>query len=122
MAKVLVIDDDELVRSLLKTVLEEAGHEVAEAADGNTGLLLCRSHDIDLVITDILMPEADGSWAIRRLKRDFPRITIFAMSGGGQIASSETCLSVAQRVGAAKVFEKPIAHDELLQAIDDLAD
>lgn len=120
MARILVIDDDAMVRALLRTVLEAEGHEVMDAADGNAGLLLCRSQEPHLVITDILMPEADGSWAIRRFKRDFPEITIFAMSGGGQIASSETCLNVAQRVGAARVFEKPISHDELLQAIRDL--
>jgi CheY-like chemotaxis protein len=120
MASILVIDDDAMVRSVLRTVLEAEGHAVIEAADGMEGVNLCRSHEVDLVITDILMPEADGSWTIRRLKRDFPGITVFAMSGGGQIAKSDTCLSVAQRVGASRVFEKPVPHDELLQAIRDL--
>jgi CheY-like chemotaxis protein len=120
MARILVIDDDAVVRNLLRTVLEAAGHAVVEAADGVEGVSACRSHEVDLVITDILMPEADGSWAIRRIKRDFPDITIIAMSGGGQIAKSDTCLSVAQRVGASRVFEKPLPHDELLEAIRDL--
>jgi CheY-like chemotaxis protein len=120
MARILVIDDELLIRDMLRTVLEAAGHEVIEAANGKEGVSLYRSNRADLVITDILMPEADGSVAIRQLKREFPDVKIIAMSGGGEIVGSETCLSVAQRVGALKVFEKPLPNDELLQAVQDL--
>jgi CheY-like chemotaxis protein len=120
MARILVIDDDVMVRDMLKTVLEAAGHKVVEAPNGISGVNLYRSHPVDLVITDILMPEADGSVAIRLLKRDFPDVKIIAMSGGGEIVGSETCLSVAQRAGASMVFEKPVGHDELLKAVRDL--
>jgi CheY-like chemotaxis protein len=120
MASILVIDDEPTVRDMLKTMLEAEGHRVVQASNGTEGVSLYRSNPADVVITDILMPEADGSVAIRQLKRDFPDVKIIAMSGGGEIVGPETCLNVALRVGAAMVFEKPLHHQDLLNAIRDL--
>src|SRR2546422_179515 len=83
-ARILVMDDDELLRGALRVVLEAAGYEVIEAADGNAGLRLEREQSADLVLVDIFMPERDGLEVIRALRTEIPQPKIIAMSGGGQ--------------------------------------
>ena len=71
MATILIIDDEEIVRVLLRSALEEAGYEVTEAANGREGLELYRQRPIHLVITDILMPEMNGLDMLLELTREF---------------------------------------------------
>jgi CheY-like chemotaxis protein len=118
--RILVIDDDPYVRSLLRRILELEGHEVAEAADGDAGAALFRSAPADLVITDIIMPSGDGALTIRQLRRDFPGLKVIAVSGGGEIAGADTCLNVAARAGAQRTLSKPFKKDELLEAVTDV--
>src|SRR5882672_836694 len=82
--RILVIDDDGLLRSALRIALEAAGYEVIEAADGNAGLRRQREQGADLVLVDIFMPEGDGFEVIRALRAAIPQPQIVAMSGGGQ--------------------------------------
>ena len=72
MALILVIDDEEQVRRMLRQMLERAGHEVLDAADGNEGIKLFRKRRADVVITDIIMPDKEGLQAIIELGREFP--------------------------------------------------
>ena len=120
MARVLVIDDEDFIRDLLRTMLEIDGHQVIEAPNGKIGAKLFRENPTDLVVTDILMPEGDGALTIRQLKRDYPDIKIIAISGGGSIADPDTCLNVASRYGALRVFAKPFSKRELLAAVREL--
>src|SRR6266480_7062891 len=83
-ARILVMDDDELLRGALRVVLEAAGYEVIEAADGDAGLRLQREQAADLVLVDIFMPERDGLEVIRALRAEIPEPKIISMSGGGQ--------------------------------------
>ena len=106
MASVLVIDDEAQIRRMLRRVLETEGYEVMDAADGSEGIGLYREHPTDLVLTDILMPEKEGLETIMALKRDFPEVTIFAMSGGGLI-NAGCCLDMAKSLGAARVYTSP---------------
>ncbi|MFH0823209.1 MAG: response regulator [Pseudomonadota bacterium] len=121
MARILVIDDDDEVRRMLKQALERAGYDVAEAQDSTTGLSECRSRTIDLVITDILLPDHDGTITIRKMMREFPALKIIAISGGGDMAGPDSCLNVAKRVGAQCTFSKPLHINELLDAVRKLS-
>src|SRR5262249_15356741 len=77
---ILVIDDEEPVRTVLRQMLEKEGYNVEEAADGAVGLSLLQDHPIDLIITDLFMPEKEGIETMREVRRSFPQVKIIAMS------------------------------------------
>ena len=115
MARILVIDDEYTVRGVLRRLLERAGHEVAEASDGNEGIDLCRQAPPSLVITDIIMPGKEGIETIRELHRDFPQIKIIAISGSGY-----RYLGCAEEFGALRTFSKPLDGEKLQKAVKEL--
>jgi len=117
MQRVIVIDDNEQLRNMLKVTLTRAGYDIRLAENGRVGLSLQRSHPADVVITDILMPEKEGLETIIQLRKEFPKLKIIAISGGGQL-DPEGYLSMATRLGADFTFIKPIDNDELLAAIE----
>jgi CheY-like chemotaxis protein len=119
MARILVIDDDDQVRMLLRIMLESAGYQVEEAADGKRALQLYLERPIDLIITDLIMPEKEGLETIRELNRHAPGTKVIAISGGGQIGP-RNYLEFASALGAARTFTKPIDREELLNAIREL--
>ena len=121
MARILVIDDEMSIRSLLRKVLERAGHQVAEAVDGEEGLALYRQAPTDLVITDVFMPRKDGVETIADLRRDDPEVKIIAMTAHGE-RESYNFLRVAEALGAAHTLEKPFAIDDVLTAVKTLLD
>jgi DNA-binding response OmpR family regulator len=114
MARILVIDDDPDMRALLKQTLESAGHEVSLAADGRQGVDQYRANRADLVITDLYMPGQEGLETIIELRTRFPEVAIMAVSGR---AIAATMLSVAQKLGAVEVLQKPFVTGELLAAV-----
>jgi len=114
MARILVIDDDELIRALLCIVLEDDGHEVLEAANGRLGLALYRERLADLVITDIAMPEMNGLEMMLDLTKDFLNVKVIAISG---VLESEYLLNVAKLFGARQTFQKPFEMGTLLSAV-----
>ena len=117
--KILVIDDDDQMRVLLRQVMEWAGFEVTEAEDGREGMQQQRRQPADLVITDLIMPEQEGMETIRLLKKEFPQTRIIAISGGGRIGP-EAYLPAAQELGADRVFSKPFDVRELAGAVKEL--
>jgi len=118
MARILVIDDEEDLRALVREALESDGHEVIPATDGAQGLALQRQHPADLVITDIFMPEADGIETIHELKKDFPRVKVIAMSGGGRGSSMlESVFTTASALGIDAFLRKPFDFRTLLQSV-----
>ena len=114
MASILVIDDNEPVRGFLRAVLEAQGHTVTEAGQGRMAVQLLRHSSVDLVLTDIYMPDCDGLEVIMTLRRDFPSMKIVAMSGG---SGERNLLIVARQLGAHDVLEKPINVDRLLESV-----
>ncbi len=121
MARILVIDDNpELGRAILKR-LERAGHTGVLAADGNSGLAAFRAQPIDLVLTDILMPEKEGLETIRELRKDNQHVQIIAMSGGGY-ATGTDYLRLATTFGANAVLQKPFEQGELVDLVAALLD
>ena len=121
MARILIADDDPGIRALCRRVLERAGYDTEEAADGRAAVESQRQHPADVVLMDILMPTQEGLETIIELRREFPDVKIIAMSGGG-LVGPDSYLRVAERLGADRVFEKPFNNDELLAAVDQLLD
>ena len=118
MARILIIDDESQIRSMLRLMLERVGYEIAEAPDGVEGIRQYRESPADLIITDLIMPNRDGIGMIIDLKKEFPRVKIIAMSGGG-VNRPEGYLDGAKKLGATRTLTKPIDRDEMLQAVKD---
>ncbi len=116
MARILVIDDEELVRVSLRKILETAGHDVVEAPDGQEGLERYRENPTDVVITDIIMPHIEGLETIQTLKQEYPDVKIIAISGGGAI-DKNTLLTWAAKIGAQLVVAKPFKSKEIVDAV-----
>ncbi len=106
MKKILLLEDNADLRSLIRQGLEEVGYAITEAPDGKVGLKLCAQIPFDLVLTDIVMPETDGLEFIFTLRKTNPGARIIAMSGGG-LVKAEEYLKVAGLAGAAFVLPKP---------------
>jgi len=116
MARILLIDDDEQVLDMLYESLTREGYDVLRASNGEQGLRLYRQKPVDLIITDIIMPEKEGIETIIELRRDFPDVKIIAMSGGGRIGTKDY-LHLAKIFGVQRTFTKPVAREQLLDAI-----
>ena len=116
MARILIIDDDPLVRQTVRTMLEKAPHEVDEAADGGAGLERVRQFRPDLALTDILMPYQDGIEFIIQLRRIDPDVKVLAMSGGGRFEPGQLLL-VAKALGADDYIAKPFTKHALLTKV-----
>lgn len=119
MAKILIIDDEEDIRIILRHSLEAAGHVVVEATDGHAGVRVWRAERPELVVTDIVMAGADGLELITELRRQDPGVKVIAMSGDG-LRGKQTLLDESVRLGALRVINKPFDLHELLQAVKEL--
>ncbi len=119
MGRVLVIDDDPLIRQTIRFALEEAGFCVDEAESGVDGCRAAADGDFDLMITDILMPDKDGIETIIEVKRTRPDLQILAMSGGGKIDGGEF-LNLARRLGVNDTIGKPFQIGALLAKVERL--
>jgi CheY-like chemotaxis protein len=117
MARILVIDDDDSVRSLQREILRSAGYEITEAANGVDGSRLFREQPFDLVITDIIMPGKEGLETIQEIRREFGDTKIIAISGGGRSIAAQTVLPIAARLGADEIMDKPFTIGGLLSAV-----
>ncbi len=119
MARILIIDDEPQIRSMLTLMLERDGYEVVEAPDGVEGIKAYRQQPADLIITDLIMPNKDGIGMIIDLKKEFPDVKIIAMSGGG-LNKPDGYLKGAKKLGASCTLTKPIDREEMLQAVRDI--
>src|SRR5262249_10211892 len=115
-ARVLVVDDDAEMRTLLRRTLEFDGHQVAERDRGTHVMAAVREVPFDLIILDKEMPGMSGLDVLPLLRREFPRLPVLLVTafGGRQIASS------ALRLGATKYLEKPFRLSQLREAVDGL--
>ncbi len=116
MSSILIIDDDAAIRSAIQRVLESDGHAVSSACDGERGVAAYRTIRPDLVITDIIMPENEGLWAILQIRRDDTTVPILAMSGGGNFIKTDV-LRTARQLGADWTIAKPFGARELLDMV-----
>ena len=117
MASILVVDDDESLRAVIRTILEEVGHRVDDCHSGATAIERHRSAAADLVVTDLVMPDGDGLWLIREITQHFPRTKVIAISGGGRTAG---LLDEALALGAHRILTKPFTAEALIESVNEL--
>ena len=115
MARILVIDDEADMRTMLEQMLKAAGHEVVLAENGGEGIDHYRARPADLVITDLVMPKQEGLETIVKLRKEFPGAMIMAMSGN---TAASALLSVAKRLGAVSLLQKPFPPDRFMTAVE----
>jgi len=120
MARILLIEDDNEVRTMLRLTLIHFGHNVIEARNGKEGLELFKRANADLVITDIVMPEKEGLEVLIELReKQVPPVKIIAISGGGRQNVVDN-LKMAKLLGAGRVLAKPFSNEALMAAINEL--
>ena len=117
---IVLVDDDEAVRSVLRRGLVRAGYEVHEAGEGGAALKLLASAPADLIITDLVMPEMEGIEFIMALRKTHPKLPVIAISGGGRAVGSDNYLNIARACGAVKLLAKPFETEQLLAAMQEL--
>ena len=113
MAQILVIEDDNTHRRIIREILKAHGHDVTDAKDGFQGIRLQQSHGYDLVLTDVVMPGMEGIETVRELIRLYPDLRILAIS-----AYKEGYLEAAKKLGAIETLEKPFEPDELADCVE----
>lgn len=113
--RILVVDDRSDVLSFVRAALERAGYQVDVAQNGREAIAFQRQSPVDLLITDIFMPEADGMETIDRFKSEYPRTRIIAMSGG--VERMQDYLQIADQIGVDATLRKPFTMEELLRAV-----
>jgi CheY-like chemotaxis protein len=119
--RILLIDDEEMIREVVKEMLEVEGYVVTTAANGKEGLQIYQRESPDLIITDIFMPEMEGLETIRTLQQDSSRVRIIAISGGGE-RGMISFLSYAKRFGALRTLQKPFSREDLLRTVREVLD
>lgn len=118
MARIIVIDDHYAMRQAIREILEDQGHEVLDAPDGESGIQQQRRSRADLVITDIFMPHKEGMSTIRELCLEFPELPVVAMSGGNRdLTNPEGFIELARRFGARGTLSKPFQIADLLAVV-----
>ena len=116
--RILLIDDDDQFRRLVRVMLTTAGYDVQEAANGKLGLASYRHQRCDVVITDILMPEGEGLETIQALQALDPDVNIIAISAAGEGRFGH--LQTAVAFGARAILRKPFSRDQLLSTVTDV--
>jgi CheY-like chemotaxis protein len=114
MARILVIDDDELSRNIVADILIDEGHAVEAVTEGREGITLHRADPVDLIVTDLLMPGMEGIETIQELRKREPNPKIIAMSSGHR-----ENLAIAKALGATSILAKPFSRQQLLKCVQE---
>ena len=118
MRKILIVDDEQLIREGLKIALEQEGYLVQIAEDGRDALKIMESYKPDVIVTDIIMPEKDGIELIINIRKTNKDMRIIAISGGGRISAKDH-LRIASKLGADCIITKPFSAKELIARIEE---
>src|SRR3989442_10152349 len=119
MARIIVIDDQEPIRRIVRRALEQEGHEVLDASEGEMGMQLLERHTAAVVITDIFMPGQDGILTLRQIRKKFPAVKVIVISGGDSTGLLDLPHD-AELLGAVKSLQKPFTAAELIQTVRDV--
>lgn len=119
MAQILIADDDEGFRFLLRRMLTISGHEIREAGNGDEADTWLRTFPAEVAIVDLFMPGKEGIETIMGIRRRYPAVKIIAISGGAP-KSGTSFLGMAQKLGAHRTLNKPFSADELLTVLSHL--
>ncbi|MCU0859250.1 MAG: response regulator [Thermoplasmata archaeon] len=114
MAKVLVVDDSDFMRRVLKNILESGGHKVLEARNADEALRLFKKEGADIVTMDIVMPETDGIETVKALKDADPKVRIIMISALGH----QKTVMRALEAGAMDFIMKPFTADDVLESVN----
>jgi CheY-like chemotaxis protein len=114
--RILLIDDEAPLRMLMRQMLEGAGHQVVEGENGRVGLAAFASAPTDVVVTDIIMPEAEGIETMLEIRKLAPAVRIVAISGGGRMKAD--FLGMARQLGAQATLPKPFRKEEFLDCVE----
>jgi CheY-like chemotaxis protein len=117
MSSILVVDDEEQLRKLIREILEQSGYHVTEARDGKEAIQQYQLAPADVVIMDILMPEQDGLETIATLRREFPNVKVIAITGSSEMIGILNFLDVAKMLGAHRTLQKPFEMKALLETV-----
>lgn len=121
---ILVVDDVDEVKEAMTIILEDSDYNVLSASNGEEALKVVNNHPVDLIITDILMPEMDGYELAIEIQKSYPLIKLILISGGGRTLGTGSridYLSIGKQItGASHVLKKPIKPDVLLKTIEDV--
>lgn len=115
--KILLVDDDEAFRESVRDFLLIEDYNVIEVGDGKDAIPIVEKDNIDLVLTDILMPEVEGNQLATRIKKIKPDLKIIGMTGGGRLVSAEMVLKVTSPLVFETLLRKPFSSDELILAV-----
>jgi len=118
MACILVIDDQEPIRRIVRRALEHNGHEVYDASDGEIGMEILESQSFDLVVTDIFMPGQDGIVTLRQIRKRFPALKVIVISGGDSSGLMDLRQD-AELLGAVSTLQKPFNAREIMDKVRD---
>ena len=116
MTTILIVDDQDAVRMVMRDALEQEGFQVQEARNGAEAILMYQENPADVIVTDIIMPDKEGIETIIELRDLAPDVKIIAISGGGRIRANDF-LDMAKKLGAAHVLRKPFRMKELVDLV-----
>jgi len=116
----LLVDDEDLLREGVREILEMSDYQVIEARDGEEALELFAVNNVDLVISDIIMPNMDGVDFVSRLRESFPDVPILTISGGSRVVSARFGLDSALLSGANDSLTKPFNAKQLIEKVQKL--
>jgi CheY-like chemotaxis protein len=119
MSAVLLVDDDDSFRNAMIRILRGAGHSVRDLASGQEVSRVLAEAKVDVLVTDLIMPDVEGLETIRNVRRNHPALPIIAISGGGRL-NPESYLTMAKGVGADRVLAKPFEPAALVAMIETL--
>jgi DNA-binding NtrC family response regulator len=116
---ILLVDDEEAIRKMVRAILGGELYEFTEAGNGLDAQALLEKQKFDLIITDVIMPDCDGIELVMAVRRKLPDIKVIVMSGGGRVRAGHY-LDLASKLGAARVFEKPFDTAALRKTVQEL--
>ena len=117
MKKVLIVDDEALIREGLELALRNEGYGVEVAGNGEEALQVLEHFRPDVIVTDIIMPEKDGIELVLNIRKIDKSIRIIAISGGGRISANDH-LKMASQLGANSILAKPFSISDLIAEIE----
>ncbi len=119
MPTIMIVDDEELIRNMIRKSLSKTGYKVLEAENGKRAMKLVETESIDLIIADLVMPEKGGLELIMELNNNYPEIKKIAISGKIPV-ENESITGLAEDFGVEAVFSKPLEIFDLLKVIKSL--
>ena len=123
MLRIVVVDDEKIIRTLLHEILSKAGHEVFVTGTADEALEIVKEKSPDILITDIFMPEKSGLELIVEVRKNFPSIKTIAISGDSisRAGGYRDCLKLASTLGCELIIEKPFTRNEVIEAIEKIS-